>query len=83
MNREDPLFLPDPEVDRQELIIRLICGALLGFFVGISVVLRFNPFELFWLGVIFFVSIVGCAIAAAYWGDRFWSGVLRMWRHLP
>lgn len=73
MDREDPLFLPDPVISRSELWICAICGAVFGVFAGIYFAIRLHPMTVFWNVAIFLVSVIGCAWGAARYGDRFWT----------
>ncbi len=80
MGREEPLFLPDHEVDPLEVKIRLVCGVLLGVFIGFGAALRLNPTKPIWFALILLVAVVGCAWGAVRQGDRFWIAVLGRFR---
>jgi hypothetical protein len=64
-----------PVTDRTEFWVRFGCGALLGAFMSISLVLSFSGEP----KVLLFATVglpVLCGFAAARFGDRFWSKVL-------
>ena len=72
----EPKVYPDPVVDRETVLVRGVCGALLGVAVAAGIWIRgrgFGP----WTTVALFVgSIVVCTIGAIRHGDSFWYGVL-------
>ena len=53
-------------------------GAVLGVFFGVPLAQKFG--ESFITGALIFLAAVGvCALAAGFWGDRFWEAFLRIW----
>ena len=76
---ERPIVYPDPEPDRLERVVRIVCGVLLGVGVGIATCLRarlaFGPGP-----VVMIASMACCAWGALRWGDEFWMANLRRGR---
>jgi len=76
--RERPVVYPDPDPasDRFGLIVRAVCGLLLGVVLGflLWVRARFDPVP----GLaVMALSMIACAFGSARWGDAFWVAVLR------
>ena len=58
--------------------VQFMCGAVLGVFFGIPLARKFG--DSFLLAAMIFLAVVGvCALAAGFWGDRFWEAFLRAW----
>ena len=58
--------------------MQFTCGAVLGVFSGLSLALQFS--HSFIEGSLIFLAAVGvCALAAGFWGDRFWEAIVRVW----
>jgi uncharacterized protein YacL len=59
------------------LIVRLVCGAVIGLLIGFSWVFYFgaegNP-ALNW--TLFSAAVILCAVLAARFGDVFWTRIL-------
>jgi hypothetical protein len=58
--------------------MQLTCGAVLGVFSGVSLALQFS--DSFITGSLIVLATVGvCALAAVFFGDRFWEAIIRIW----
>jgi hypothetical protein len=82
--REEPLFLPDPEPEGIVIVVRAVCGAVAGLFVAGVVWLNFLYDELDTVPTILWFA--GMSAWFAYWtvrrGDAFWERWMRnpFWR---
>ena len=76
--REQPVAYPDPDPasDRLGLVVRAVCGLLLGVVLGFLVWLRAR-FDLVPGLAVMAASMAVCALGSARWGDAFWVAVLR------
>ena len=64
--------------DRGSFWVQFTCGAVLGIFFGVPRARRFG--ESLITGAMIFFAVVGvCALAAGFWGDRFWEALIRIW----
>ena len=64
--------------DRGNFWMQFTCGAVLGVFSGVSLALELS--HSFITGSLIFLATVGvCALAAGFWGDRFWAAIIRIW----
>lgn len=76
--REEPLFLPDPEPEGIVVVVRAVCGALAGLFVaGVTWLNWYDD-----LGRIATILLfIGLPVALACWavrhGDAFWERWIR------
>lgn len=62
----------DPEVGKAEKVTRFGCGALLGFILGLYIVVKYS-FESFWCAVaVVIAAICTCGYIALKYGDEFW-----------
>jgi hypothetical protein len=78
--KPDPLIYIEPLPDREEKVIRAVCGFFLGVIVGGYICLRMYRHTP-WLGVFVLVLVVvGCTYGAVRYGDKFWWGLVRWWR---
>ena len=58
--------------------MHLTCGAVVGVFSGVSLALELT--DSFTTGSLLFLATVGvCALAAVFFGDRFWEAINRIW----
>ena len=64
--------------DALEKVVRLGCGLLFGWFVGLAVALRLLPWHGYYILPVCLVGGVLCAGAALKYGDRFWVGFSRI-----
>jgi hypothetical protein len=76
--RERPVIYPDPDPtsDRLGLVVRAVCGLLLGVVLGFLVWAR-GRLDIGPGLIVMAVSAVACAFGSARWGDDFWYAVLR------
>jgi hypothetical protein len=57
--------------------VQFICGAVLGMFFSVPLARRFGD-SLIAAALIFIVVEGACALAAGFWGDRFWDALIRI-----
>jgi len=63
---------------RDNFWVQFACGAVLGIFFAVPLARRFG--DSFISGASIFLTLVAlCALAAGFWGDRFWEAFLRIW----
>jgi hypothetical protein len=72
----EPKVYPDPVVDRETVIVRGVCGAILGVAVAVGIWIRCRGFGPLGSAALFVGSIAFCIIGAIRHGDSFWSGLL-------
>ena len=71
-----------PKTDRLEFWVRFVCGACFGLFVILDLFISVMPDSLQFSGVLAVGSlalILGCGLAAARFGDKFWYAIFRRW----
>ena len=72
----EPRAYPDPELDEEGWLVRLVCGLLLGGVLGLGAWARARCGP--WPGPALVAAfMVGCACASARHGDAFWYRLLR------
>ncbi len=71
-----PRNYPEPETDRLAIVVRGVCGAVLGVVFGGYFWLRSGGFGFGGSIVVFGASIVACVHGAIRHGDSFWLGLL-------
>jgi len=76
MSNESKAY-PDPPVDRDEILVRGVCGALLGLAVAVGIWMRCGGFGLWGTVALFGASVTGCTVGSIRHGDSFWYGLLR------
>ncbi len=76
----EPNAYPDPEPDPQALLVRGVCGAVLGAAVALAIWVRHSGMGALASIVVFAVSMVSGAWGAIRRGDAFWTELLRRWR---
>lgn len=67
-----------PEVDAEDTVVRLGCGAVVGLFVGLVLLVGFGTQFLrsrWAMGVLVLLSVVVCADLAWKMGDRFFHSM--------
>jgi hypothetical protein len=58
--------------------VQFTCGAVLGIFFGIPLARKFG--DSFLTGTLIVLAVVSvCALAAGFWGDKFWEAFIRIW----
>jgi len=77
MKDDEPLFLIDSKPDRPEIIIRAICGGLLGVLLAAYAWIRIGGLSLVPTLLLFLGFIAVSALLAARFGDRYWEGFAR------
>jgi hypothetical protein len=74
--RGEPLFVLDHKPDGLELVIRAVCGALLGLLLATWIWVRLRVVDApFSIACIYLAAVGGSAYFAAKYGDRFWYGL--------
>jgi hypothetical protein len=73
----EPKVYPDPKLDRQAIIVRGVCGALLGVVLAAVIWMRNGGFGPMGSAVLFGLSIIGCVFGSIRHGDTFWYRMLR------
>ena len=73
----EPKVYPSPQIDRDAIIVRGICGALLGLAAALAVWLRCGGFGALASAALFAASAVVCTPGSIRYGDSFWYGLLR------
>jgi hypothetical protein len=73
----EPKVYPDPEVDREAVIVRGACGALLGVFVAVGIWMRYRGVGPVGSVALFAGSIAVCCVGSIRHGDAFWYALLR------
>ena len=73
----EPKVYPDPAVDREAVIVRDICGAVLGAVVAAVIWFRCQGLGPLTSAALFVSSIAVCTVGSIRHGDSFWYGLLR------
>jgi hypothetical protein len=73
----EPKVYPDPKLDRQAILVRGVCGALLGVVLAIVIWMRNGGFGPVGSAALFGLSIAGCIFGSIRHGDTFWYRLLR------
>jgi hypothetical protein len=69
-----------PKTDRLEFWVRFVCGAGFGVFVILDLFVSVMPDSLQFSGVAGALALIlGCGLAAARFGDKFWYAIFRRW----
>ncbi len=77
----EPRIYPDPPPpDREAIVVRGVCGAVLGVGVAVGVWIRLGRHGPLASVVLFAVSVVACTWGSIRRGDTFWTAVLRRQR---
>jgi len=76
-----PVNYPDPQIDSFTRNVRAVFGALLGAAAFVVFWLRWGPFSGGQVVLGLLASIVACVVGSVRYGDAFWHGFLRMFRH--
>ncbi len=72
---------PEAKFDWAGFVIRFVCGALLGVFVFFCVIpsiMRYRADHFVSL-IVFAVTVLGCGLLSAFFGDEFWERFLGLW----
>ncbi len=58
--------------------VQFTCGAVLGVLFAVPLARKLG--DSFAVCALIFLAAVGvCALAAGFWGDRFWEALIRIW----
>lgn len=74
---DDPKVYPDPQADRLAMIVRGVCGAILGLALAGVIWMRCGGLGPWITAAIFAGSVVRCVLGSVRHGDSFWYGLLR------
>lgn len=77
---DEPKVYPDPQTDRLALMVRGVCGAILGLVIAVVIWMRGGGFSPWATVALFAVSVAGCALGSIRHGDSFWHSALRRQR---
>lgn len=75
--RNEPRVYPERQPDRGTIVVRGICGAVLGLAVAVLIWMRSGGFGLWGSIALFTASVIVCTVGSVRHGDSFWYGVLR------
>jgi hypothetical protein len=73
----EPRVYPEPQSDRGAIVVRGVCGTVLGFAVAVVIWMRCGGLGLWGSVALFAVSVIVCTLGSIRHGDSFWHGVLR------
>ena len=73
----DPKVYPEPQADRGAIVVRGVCGALLGLAVAVVIWMRCEGLGLWGSVALFAGSIIVCTLGSIQHGDSFWHSLLR------
>ncbi|QNA89431.1 hypothetical protein G4G28_14865 [Massilia sp. Dwa41.01b] len=68
----EPEVTEGPEISEAERVSRFGCGALLGFFIGLVLVIASAPSSTGFAVLAFLVPMCVCGYLALKYGDEFW-----------
>ena len=75
--REEPLFLPDPEPEPIVVMVRAVCGGLAGLVCALVIWLRLGGIGPLATALLFIAVPVVIAYLAVRYGDQFWERWMR------
>jgi hypothetical protein len=75
--RNESRVYPERPPDRGTIVVRGICGAVLGLAVAVLIWMRSGGFGLWGSIALFTASVIVCTVGSVRHGDSFWYGVLR------
>jgi hypothetical protein len=75
MKDTEPTIFIDPKPDRLEVVLRLVCGAVIGAFLAFNTWLRLAPIGSAWTATLFVAFVLACIWGAVKYGDHFWHGL--------
>ena len=73
----EPKVYPDLQTDSLAIIVRGVCGVVLGLVVAAGIWMRCGGFGPWASVALFSGSLVGCTLGSIRHGDSFWYGLLR------
>ena len=73
----EPKVYPQPQSDRGAIVVRGICGALLGLAAAVVIWMRSGGLGLLGSVALFAGAVILCTLGAIRHGDSFWYGLLR------
>ena len=76
----EPKVYPEAQPEQGAVVVRGVCGALLGIAVGAVIWMRSGGFSLWGTVGLFAASIIVCTVGSIRHGDSFWYGLLRRGR---
>lgn len=75
--RDEPIIYPDTKPDRLGVIVRGVCGAVLGAGVGVFMWLRIGGLDTRMSLALFVVTVAGCTWGTIRHGDEFWLSLFK------
>ena len=76
MSNERKVY-PEQQPDRGAIVVRGVCGALLGLAAAVVIWMRSGGFGLWGSVALFAASVIVCTLGSIHHGDSFWYGLLR------
>jgi len=73
----EPKVYPDQKTDCLAIVVRGVCGAILGLVLAGVIWMRCGGFGPWGTAALFAVSVTGCSLGSIRHGDSFWYGLLR------
>ena len=73
----EPKVYPDPQDDRLTIIVRGVCGVILGLVIAAGIWVRCRGFGPWGSAALFAGVVSGCTLGSIRYGDSFWHSVLR------
>ena len=70
----EPKVYPEPQPDRRAIVVRGVCGALLGLAAAAVIWMRSGGLGLWGSAALF---VIVCMLGSIRHGDLFWYGLLR------
>lgn len=72
---DEPRIYPDHESDRLAILVRGVCGVLLGVALAACIWIRAGGFGMWASAALFATAVAGCAWGSIRHGDAFWLAV--------
>lgn len=76
MSKQHKVY-PDPQSERGEIVVRGVCGALLGLAVAVGIWMRCGGLGLWGSMALFGAFVTGCTLGSIHHCDSFWYGLIR------
>ena len=73
----EPKVYPEPQPDRGAIVVRGVCGAMLGLAAAAVIWMRSGGLGLWGSVAMFVLSVVVCTVGSILHGDSFWYRMLR------
>ena len=73
----EPKVYPEPKSERGAIVVRGVCGVLLGLAAALVIWIRSGGLGLWGSVALFAASVIVCTLGSIRHGDSFWYGLLR------